>query len=100
MDFKARELWVEYSRAKDLMLEHTDIPEAKWRQIEGDDKRRARLNGIRSILNQVDYTEIPSKKVILPELEIDESFDRPSRDSHIVVKDYYENVTGIEDIEA
>ncbi|MHA2503037.1 MAG: polyphosphate kinase 2, partial [Candidatus Kariarchaeaceae archaeon] len=77
MDLRARELWVEYSKAKDLMLEHTDIPEARWYQIEGDDKRRARLNGIRHILEQVDYTEIPSDEVDLPSLKIKDYYDRP-----------------------
>ncbi|MHA2279258.1 MAG: polyphosphate kinase 2, partial [Candidatus Kariarchaeaceae archaeon] len=41
MDLKSREKWVDYSKAKDIMFEHTDIPEARWYQIEGDDKRRA-----------------------------------------------------------
>jgi len=96
IDLKARELWVEYSKAKDLMLEHTDIPEARWHQIEGDDKRRARLNGIHHILKQVDYTEISSKPVDLPDYSVKEEYDRPPRDSHIVVPDYYKDVTGVE----
>ncbi|MEO0491764.1 MAG: polyphosphate kinase 2, partial [Cyanobacteria bacterium J06659_2] len=39
MDLESRTRWVEYSKAKDLMVEHTDIPEARWRQVEGDSKR-------------------------------------------------------------
>ena len=38
MDLESRTRWVEYSKAKDIMIEHTDIPEARWRQMEGDEK--------------------------------------------------------------
>ena len=31
--------WVEYSEAKDEMFVYTDIPEAPWWVVEGDDKR-------------------------------------------------------------
>ena len=31
MDIVSRERWVEYSRAKDAMMEYTDVPEARWR---------------------------------------------------------------------
>lgn len=44
MDIESRARWVEYSRAKDDMFAHTDIPEAPWYTVESDDKRRARLN--------------------------------------------------------
>ena len=46
MDIDSRARWVDYSRAKDEMFVHTDIPEAPWYVVEGDDKRRARLNCI------------------------------------------------------
>ncbi|MGL4617456.1 MAG: polyphosphate kinase 2, partial [Chroococcidiopsis sp.] len=44
MDIEARDRWEEYSKAKDLMLAHTNIPEAPWFTVEADDKKRARLN--------------------------------------------------------
>jgi polyphosphate kinase len=44
MDLVSRKRWVEYSKAKDTMLDYTDIPEARWYQIDGDDKRREHLN--------------------------------------------------------
>ena len=44
VDIEARTKWNEFSRAKDIMFEHTDVPGARWYQVEGDDKRRARLN--------------------------------------------------------
>ena len=51
MDLQSREKWVEYSRAKDEMFKHTDMPEAPWYTVEADDKRRARLNCIAHILS-------------------------------------------------
>jgi polyphosphate kinase 2 len=58
LDLESRQLWVEYSKAKDIMLEYTDIPEARWYQVNGDDKRRARLNVIHHILESVPYEDI------------------------------------------
>ncbi|MBZ0305977.1 MAG: polyphosphate kinase 2, partial [Anaerolineae bacterium] len=55
VDFQARSKWVDFSRAKDLMMEHTDIPESPWWQIESDDKRRMRLNVIHHFLEQIPY---------------------------------------------
>src|SRR5215472_4089446 len=64
IDLEARTRWVEYSRAKDEMFVHTDIPESPWYVVEGDDKRRARLNCISHLLSLVPYEdvlEIPPK---------------------------------------
>src|SRR5439155_20971925 len=43
-DLASRTRWVDYSRAKDEMFVHTDIPEAPWFVVPADDKRRARIN--------------------------------------------------------
>lgn len=90
MDLKSRELWVEYSKAKDIMFEHTDIPEARWYQVESDDKRRARLNLIHHLLSMIDYRDVTPELLDLPERPPDdEHYVRPPRDAHIVVPDYY-----------
>jgi polyphosphate kinase 2 len=90
IDLKSRELWVEYSKAKDIMMEYTDIPEAPWYQVNGDDKRRARLNCIRHILETVPYRDIIPEPI---ELELrppdDEDYKRPPMDKHIYIKDHY-----------
>jgi polyphosphate kinase len=89
MDIESRSRWVEYSKAKDLMIEHTDIPEARWRQVEGDDKRRARLNVIQDILNAIDYQNIVSGVIELePRPESDKHYKRPPRDNHYIVPDH------------
>ena len=57
MDLESRARWVDFSRAKDEMFVHTDIPEAPWYVVEGDDKRRARLNCIAHLLSVIPYEE-------------------------------------------
>src|SRR5690349_1846146 len=58
MDLQSRARWVEYSRAKDEMFAHTDIKQAPWWVVNGDDKRRARLNCIAHLLKQIPYAEV------------------------------------------
>ena len=90
VDIEAREKWVEFSKAKDLMFEHTDVPEARWYQVEGDDKRRARLNCIRHILGTIPYTDaIPGPLELTPRPPRDEHYVRPPREAHVIVQDLY-----------
>jgi len=90
MDLISRERWVEYSKAKDKMMEYTDIPEARWYQIEANDKRRAHLNCIRHLLEQFPYQEIAPKPLKLsPRPPADEKYVRPSHDAHAIVADFY-----------
>jgi polyphosphate kinase 2 len=90
MDLEARERWVEYSKAKDIMFEHTDIPEARWYQIESDQKRRARLNCIHHLLGLIEYGNvIPEPIELPPRPPRDQHYVRPPRDAHYVVPDYY-----------
>src|SRR5918995_596948 len=60
-DLFSRTRFVDYSRAKDDMFVHTDIPEARWSVVEADDKRKARLNCIAHLLSQIPYVpkELP-----------------------------------------
>lgn len=93
MDLESRERWVEYSKAKDIMLEHTDIPQARWYQLEGDDKRRARLNCISHLLSQIPYQDVIPKPIKLPPRPPDDvHYARPPRDTHIIVPDLYGDV--------
>jgi hypothetical protein len=83
---------VEYSKAKDKMLEYTDIKEAPWYQIESDDKRRAHLNCIRHLLSLFSYQEVMPEPVKLgPRPPADEKYVRPPHSAHIIVKDHYHN---------
>ena len=58
MDLESRRRWEGYTRAKEVMLERTHIPEARWWIVEGDDKKKARLNCIDHLLSQVPYSGI------------------------------------------
>ena len=90
IDIEGRNRWVEYSKAKDAMIEHTDIPESRWRQVESNDKRRLRLNVIRDILGAVPYEDvIPGAMKLPPRPPQQDYFSRPPRDTHYIVEDHY-----------
>ena len=55
MDIEGRNRWVEYSKAKDEMFAHCDLPDSPWYEVEADDKKRARLNCIAHLLSVVPY---------------------------------------------
>lgn len=90
MDLESRAKWVAYSKAKDLMLEYTDIPEVRWYQINSNDKRRARLNCIRHLLSMVDYDDLtPGPIKLPPRPPDDEHYVRPPLDAHLILEDAY-----------
>ncbi len=66
MDIKSYNRWDEYSRARDLMLKTTDSKHAPWYIVRSDDKRRARLNCISHILDQIPFKKLSRPKVKLP----------------------------------
>jgi polyphosphate kinase 2 len=65
-DLESRRLWEEYTRAKEKMFERTHTSESPWWIVNATDKRKARLNCISHLLEQVDYEDIPPKIVTLP----------------------------------
>jgi polyphosphate kinase 2 len=66
MDLKSYSRWYDYSRARDAMFAATDRPFAPWFVVRSDDKRRARLNIITHLLEQIPYKPLPRQKVELP----------------------------------
>ena len=89
MDLQSRDKWVEYSKAKDQMLLHTNIPEAPWFTVESDDKERARLNCMRHILVKVPYEDLPPETVELTPRKPAGSYVRPLRTEQFYVPQYY-----------
>ncbi len=81
MDLKSREKWVEYSRAKDVMLDHTDTALSPWNVVDADNKKRARLNCISHLLAQIPYREIPRPDIELTPRQPDTGYKRPPKDS-------------------
>jgi polyphosphate kinase 2 len=67
MDMESRRRWEQYTKAKETMLERTHIPEAPWWIVEAVDKKRARLNCIHHLLQQIPYGDIDHDSVTLPE---------------------------------
>ncbi|MBN9246466.1 polyphosphate kinase 2 [Hyphomicrobium sp.] len=67
MDLESRRRWEDYTKAKEAMLDHTHIPEARWWVVHADDKKRARLNCIHHLLSQIPYQDVPRAPVVLPE---------------------------------
>jgi hypothetical protein len=66
MDLPSLERWYGYSRARDLMLKHTDTRVAPWYIVRSDDKRTSRLNTIAHLLSLIPYKKLPGKRVKLP----------------------------------
>lgn len=77
MDLESRDRWEEFSRAKDDMFAHTNIPEAPWFTVEADDKRRARLNCIRHLLSKIPYHDMTPPAIKLAPRKRAKGYIRP-----------------------
>ena len=91
-DLYSRTKWVDYSRAKDEMFVHTDIPEAPWHVVEADDKRAARLNCIAHLLSSIPWKEKPAPQIEIPPRQSDEGYLRPPREIYTTVPDHAADV--------
>ena len=76
MDVQSRSRWEQYTKAKEEMLQRTHIPESPWWVVEAVDKKRARLNCIAHLLQQIPYGEIRHEPVILPDRVHDPEYHR------------------------
>ena len=88
MDLESITHWEDYSRAKDQMMVHTDIPEAPWWVVDSDDKRRSRLNMIAHLLSTVPYSAPKQPKLKLPARPPTTGYQRPPRDTQRYVPDH------------
>lgn len=89
MDVESRSKWVEYSKAKDAMFASTDIKQAPWFVVKGDDKKRARLNVISHLLSLVPYQDLTPEKFELPPLQAAGGYVRPPITDQTFVPDTY-----------
>ena len=89
MDLESRKRWVDYSRAKDRMFEHTDTKIAPWTVVPSDDKKRARLNCIDHILCQFDFQDLVPGSVDLPPRQSAAGYQRPPMHEQTFVPDRY-----------
>ena len=89
MDIEARKYWVEYSRAKDLMLEHTDRKVTPWYIVDADNKKRARLNCIAHLLGQIAYKDLKPVELDLPPRQRNTGYKRPKKSSQRWIPQIY-----------
>ena len=94
MDVESILRWEDYSRAKDEMFVHTDIPESPWWVVEADDKRRARLNLISHLLTSVPYARVPAPLIEIPALPAAKNYSRPPRELFRSVPDHAASLRG------
>lgn len=88
MDLGAYERWYDYSRARDRMLEATDLEASPWHVLRSDDKKRARLNGISHILSLIPYEKPKHDDVVLPKRSKKGEYDDELRGRRFVPERY------------
>ena len=76
MDLQSRVRWEHYTKAKEEMFRRTNIPEAPWYIVEGNDKKRARLNCIDHLLGLMPYRTVPHEEITLPERVFNPDYER------------------------
>ncbi|MEO1457972.1 MAG: polyphosphate kinase 2 [Pseudomonadota bacterium] len=89
MDLESRVRWEQYTKAKEEMFARTSIDEAPWHVVEGNDKKRARLNLIHHFLQQIPYEEVPHEPIVLPERVFDPNYDRQTLPDELYVPTVY-----------
>jgi polyphosphate kinase 2 len=96
MDLESITRWEDYSRAKDEMMVHTDIPEAPWYVVESDVKKRARLNMMAHLISTIPYAEIPPPTLQLPPRPKPKGYERPPREHTTYVPDHCATLPGVD----
>lgn len=89
MDLESRRLWEDYTKAKEEMLQRTHTAHAPWWVVPAVDKRKARLNCIHHLLQQLPYEDVPRDPVILPPREHCTDYRRNPVRPEIVVPQVY-----------
>jgi polyphosphate kinase 2 len=89
MDLESRRRWEEYTKAKEVMLERTHIPEAPWWIVPADEKKTARLNCISHLLDQMPYREVEHPSIELPDRERREDYTRNPVPAELIVPQRY-----------
>ncbi len=89
MDLESRRRWEDYTRAKEVMIERTHIAEAPWWVVQAVDKKKARLNCIHHLLQQIPYEEVAHDTVQLPERVRHDDYLRRPVPTEMVVPEVY-----------
>ena len=86
-DLESLTRWEDYSRAKDEMFVHTDLPDNRWRVVEAEDKKRARLNMIADLLDSVPYQKVERPELTMPKRPASTGYRRTERELQHYVDD-------------
>ena len=87
-DLESLTRWEDYSRAKDEMFVHTDIPEARWNVVESDDKRSARINMIAHLLSSLPWHQVDLPELQMPDRPASTGYQRTDRSLQQQVPDH------------
>jgi polyphosphate kinase len=95
VDLESVYRWEDYSRAKDEMMVHTDIPASPWYVVESDVKKYARLNMMAHLLSTIDYHDVEKPAVKLPAHSVvSGNYRRPPRELSSYVDDHVATLLG------
>ena len=89
IDLQARIRWEDYTRVKEEMFERTNIAEAPWFIVEGNDKKQARLNCIDHLLTQIPYEDVSHEAIELPERVSNPDYERKTLPDKLYVPEKY-----------
>src|SRR5262245_17054032 len=89
MDLESRRRWEQYTVAKEIMIDRTSISECRWWVVEADDKKRARLNCMRHLLDQIPYRDVPRDPIDLPARVHHEDYKRRPMPADVFVPSVY-----------
>jgi polyphosphate kinase 2 len=89
MDLKSREMYVDYSKAKDEMFAYTDTKISPWYMVDADNKKRARLNCIHHLLSMIPYEDLTPDAVELPPRKDNKGYVRPPIEEMTYVPEVY-----------
>ena len=89
MDLQSRIRWEQYTKAKEEMFARTNIPEAPWYIVEGNDKKRARLNCISHLLSLIPYAEVEHEEISLPNRVFNPAYERATLPPELYVPQAY-----------
>jgi polyphosphate kinase 2 len=67
MDLASLDRWNDYTEAKEAMFFYTDTADAPWTVVKSNDKKRARLEAMRHVLNRFPYTDKDAEVVGTPD---------------------------------
>lgn len=93
MDHFSRQHWTDYSKARDVMLAHTDTELCPWYVVEAENKRQARLNCLAHLLSKIPYQSVPNRTMTVPDADM-RPYDRPAPHHFNYVPNVYDDENG------